>query len=366
MNKIFELPEGGFNSTEKLRLLPVHVVAVSGGIVLKRGRLELRISGEEAGIVVQVISEETAGDGGTVNDICNRFARPDRQLVADLLYNLLERRLLVSADNEKVEQPETSEQIYYWHFNREVSEVRKTLGDIQIAVLGVNFITRQLVHTLKASGFSQITVYDIPELRNIRMFNEEGQLLTDQWPDDNGFTRLESLDEQAIGSLQPDCLIASSDYGSQDALRKWNQFCIERKINFLPVVLKDLIGQVGPLVISGETACLECFRLRQNSHFDNPESHRNVDRESSSSQWVTGFHPAMASILGDVAIMELTKFYSMTPKWHVGSAIEVNLLTSTMKPRRILKLPGCPVCSKLHQRSSTTASQFVFLPGNRV
>lgn len=356
------------NLAEKLRLLPAHLIAVDEGMVVKRGRLEIRISGEEAGVVLQVIAEETARGGATVQDICNRFVEPDRQFVEDLIHYLKERRILVPAeDADNDDAPaETSQQIYYWHFGREYDEVSRTLGDVKIAILGVNYINRQIMRMLYASGYLQFKIYDVPHLRNTDLFDEEAGLLPAQWGSDNESMPIDEYDENVINPRNVDCVIASSDYGSQHALRKWNELCVERGVRFLPILLKDLVGQVGPIVIPGETACLECFRLRQNSHMDNPAAQRAVELEGDKVQSVIGFHPAMTSILGDVAVMELTKLYALTPKWHINSVIEVNLLTSSMKPRKVLKLPGCTVCSNLHRRSSTTAAQFVFLPGNRV
>ncbi|MFB3146853.1 MAG: hypothetical protein ACE1ZO_06975, partial [Nitrospirales bacterium] len=67
------------------------------------------------------------------------------------------------------------------------------------------------------------------------------------------------------------------------------------------------------------------------------------------------FHPSMASILGDIAAMEMTKFYSQSmPLWNVGKLIEVNLLATRMTPRKVLKLPRCPVCSPLQTQAAIT------------
>lgn len=358
------------NETESLRLLPAHVIPLDDGIVVKRGRLEIRIDGKEAAVVLDVIAEETAQGGATAQSISERFATKDRQPVLDLLSYLKERRIIVPehAEGDNHALHESSQQIYYWHFGRDFGEVSKTLSEVKIAIIGINFITRQLIRSLSASGYQQFKIYDEPDLRNVDFFDMQGELLTEKWGAGNSTAKVEidQSDHQHINAHDVDCVIASSDYGSQHALRKWNELCVAEGIRFLPILLKDLIGQVGPFVIPGETACLECLRIRQNSHMENPAAQRKVEHAGSAIQKITGFHPAMASILGDVAVMELTKFYAQTPKWHVNSVVEVNLLTSTMKPRNILKLPGCPVCSNLYRRSSSTAAQFVFLPGNRV
>ena len=63
----------------------------------------------------------------------------------------------------------------------------------------------------------------------------------------------------------------------------------------------------------------------------------------------------MASIIGNIAAFELIKYYSEAlPFIKVGSLIEVNLLATELKTRKVLKIPRCPTCSSLMTRPSTT------------
>ena len=105
------------------------------------------------------------------------------------------------------------------------------------------------------------------------------------------------------------CLVVTSDFGGQHLLRNWNRHCVRERIPFLPVVLQDLVGRIGPLVVPGEGSCLECLRARENSHIDDPETHRAAEHGAYEGQVVNAFHPSMASVLGDIAAMELLKLY---------------------------------------------------------
>jgi hypothetical protein len=68
---------------------------------------------------------------------------------------------------------------------------------------------------------------------------------------------------------------------------------------------------------------------------------------------VIGFHPAMASVLGDLAAFELARLYAPAlPNRSVGTQIEVNLLGPRLTSRRILKAPRCRTCSPLLSRPS--------------
>ena len=163
------------------------------------------------------------------------------------------------------------------------------------------------------------------------------------------------MDPDSLG-----CLIASSDFGGWETLYEWNRFCVQYHKHFLPVVLQDLVGYVGPLVIPGETACLECVRMRRNSHAEDHEVRGLIEESAFEGQGAIGFHPSMASILGDIAALELTKFYSEAlPRPKVGTLIEVNLLETGLTSRKVLKVPRCPVCSPLLARSSVSPDKTV-------
>jgi len=160
------------------------------------------------------------------------------------------------------------------------------------------------------------------------------------------------------------CLIATSDFGGMQLMREWNQFCYEANIQFFPVVLQNAVGYVGPLIVPGETACFECLRARQNSHLADPEIQRATEYRAFEGQLVNGFHPSMASVLGDIAAFELTKFYGRVPRWRVGTLIEVNLLIPSIVTRKVLKIPRCSVCSQLNKHSPVTTDRVVYVPSN--
>ena len=89
-------------------------------------------------------------------------------------------------------------------------------------------------------------------------------------------------------------------------MRPWNEFCVRHRRPFLPVVLQDLIGYIGPIVVPGETACFECLRARQNSNLINPETQRAAEARAFDGQAIAAAHPAMSASLGAIAGFELT------------------------------------------------------------
>jgi thiazole/oxazole-forming peptide maturase SagC family component len=228
--------------------------------------------------------------------------------------------------------------------------------------MGDKWISKQLVAALIASRFEKVHVLDVPLMRHLRLFDEKGELRSEQWstPLKEPVDFVEWTEETDPEDV--DCIVATSDFGGARLLRELNRFCIEHKRSYLPVTLYNGMGRVGPLVVPYETACYECFYARANSHLVDQEMRQAIDDAAFAGQPFTGFHPSMASILGDFAAMELTKFYSGSFPPNTGVMVEVNLIATQVTKRKVLKVPRCVVCSSLSKQSSTNVQKKVFNP----
>ncbi len=338
---------------EKLRLLPVQIIDLNGAILLKRGCIEVKIGGNAIADIVKTIAS-LPEEGATRQDICKRFLPVDRPRVEQLLDALLARRLLVSQHSiERAEaKPETNLDVFYWHFEEDGSQAIDRLNALEFCIVGVNRISYQLATALCASGVTRLRVLDHPMLRNISFFDHHGNLRPNKWPTT---LPIPFRFSDSAADTENDCLIATSDFGPALVLRDLNTYCINNYVHFLPVVLHNMIGHIGPFVIPGETACYECMRSRLNSHVLNEEMRQvnaAVEQVACEGQCMSGFHPSMASILGEFATFELIKFYSGIGNWRVGNLIEVNLLTTRLTSRKVLKIPRCASCSPLRTRPS--------------
>jgi bacteriocin biosynthesis cyclodehydratase domain-containing protein len=339
------------SSSMKLKAQAVQVIETGDAVVLKRGCTEFKIAGAGAAEAVKKILAVACNGGATREEILELFEPEAGPIIERLSEQLLGRRLLVPCEGEP-ESPESNLDIFYWHFGEKTARVTERLNKRSFAILGVNCISRQLAASLAASEIKNFQILDHPRLRNLRLFDDGGKLRADQWP-----ASLQAPQEwtEQFHSEPFDCLIATSDFGGQEAMREWNTLCVQQNRHFLPVVLQDLIGYVGPLVMPGETACFDCLRIRRNSQMHDEKPRRFTEGVAFEGQWVTGFHPSMASIVGNLGAFELIKLYSEAlPFLKVGTWIEVNLLTTELKTRRVLKIPRCPTCSPLKTRPSVT------------
>lgn len=342
----------------KFRFLPLQFIEINGEIVLQRGATKIQFKGGEIKGLLRHILSATAKSGLTLKELLSRF-NPHNQKIVESIVNRLSEVNFIQADDTKSSGANTKEShldIFFWQFGeKNAIQALKRLNEHYITILGVNFISRQLVSTLGTIGIKNLKVVDDPLLRNVRLYDDLGYLRTDLWPgtiiQPEEFT---AWSENSSDSF--DCLVITSDFGGQKMIREWNKFCYRQHKHFLPILLQNCIGYVGPLVIPNETACYECLFARTNSHLSEEEVlFRLTETEdfAFNGQITSAFHPSMASILGDIAALELTKHYSkFLPMAIVGSLIECNLMSNELTTRRVLKLPRCKVCSPMNIHSS--------------
>lgn len=340
---------------KKLKALATQLIRIPTGTIVKRGCSEMRIDGTGSTEVLERILS-VAAVGASPLQICSYFPENYKAAVLALIEFLKVKNVLVPFElmtsPNKLEQPID---VFYWHFDSSESKITSRLQRRKIALVGVNTITHRLAVSLRTGGFSEVEIIDYLPFRGCHFSKDNGT--------SNQGTGHGNFEEpipygQWVGTLadrEIDCLVSCSDFGGSIIMAEWNAFCIERRCHFFPIVLQDLIGYIGPLVIPRETACYECLISRENSHSKDWTIDRTIERSAVNGKEVMGFHPLMPSVAADIGAFELVKFYSETmPQRCTGRLIEVNLLAAKMTSRKVLKVPRCQCCSDLNIRSSVS------------
>jgi bacteriocin biosynthesis cyclodehydratase domain-containing protein len=337
----------------------VQLVPFNGGAVVKRGSRLITVQGEGAADILRRLLTIPEDRGASRSEIYNLFAPSEQETVASLLDKLIEAHIFVSADDRRYptgDTPESNLDLFYWHCGVSSKAIAERINARRFVILGVNYVSQYMVESLRAAGMANFHVVDFPPLRNLRLFDESGRLRGEDWRCAPTVTPLDFEEWSNEASPQSfDCIIATSDFSATQTFRHWNNVCLLAKCCFFPVCMADTTGFAGPLVVPGETACFECYWMRRNSHLRHPESRRAVEEVAFEGQLVSGVHPAMAAMVGNLAAFELTKFYSESSlPSNVGMLIEIDLLSPAMAKRKILKVPRCTVCSPLLAHSSMT------------
>jgi bacteriocin biosynthesis cyclodehydratase domain-containing protein len=347
-----------------LRCLPCQILDTSSGVIIKRGITEVKISGDGALDCLHFLLRVLTKVAHTKQQLCELFAAPNRSAVSQLIEHLQKRRIIVPDGSPLIPDyfPETSIDIFHWEFGQTTRSVNSRLDDRRFILLGINEISRELARILTSSGVQRFEVVDDHRLRNHHMFDEQGNLIEKVW----------SISKPPIYGLdlpdsswlkRDDCLVVTSDYGDNAAFLELNDFCVRQKQHFFPAYLHNLVGYVGPWVIPDETACFQCFRARVNANSPNFLIEDALKNTSHNMQSVSGFHPAMAAIVGNVAAFELIRAYSgVLPMKTAGTFLEINLLSMRFTSRKVLKLPRCTVCSVLNRKSCVSARRSEFTP----
>jgi bacteriocin biosynthesis cyclodehydratase domain-containing protein len=341
-----------------LQLIPVS----DDEVVLKRGVAELLLKGPGIHTLVEPLIR-LLGDSRGREDIVEAFPGHLRSEVHALLQDLLDRRLITE------QPPATSSdggaealQASFWRSFGDVGEVAfSRLGDATVLVVGANEVSRAVVRSLLTMKLGRVALASHPILDNVLI----------PWANGNQSAREKRVEELHREPRDEDfegcqLVCAACDFGSPDALLEMSRQALRSRKPFLPVWLSNMVGYVGPVTYPFETACLRCYHVRTDSNNRGFEAARAVRRFVASdpdARYAGGFLPPMAGVIGQIAGMEIVKFLGgLVPADTIGRVIEVNLVSFASSVRRVLKVPRCPDCSEVMQRSSRTVTVLPQIP----
>ena len=331
--------------------LPFQVIEFEDGVVLKRGLSNLVVSGpaslERVLYILTLISEQAS----TCDQITSRFPSKDQLEIETLIENLYRKEFIVSSDQIHKVQAKPLD-IFYDQFGVNKQIVSSSLSKLHIVLCGINSLTSSLFNSFRAQGVRNITFYDDRLLRNfnyINLKNDYGNAMTndiaDKIIDDQSF-------RQRIKDDKVTLLVAASDFGGQSLLLKWNAFSIKNRIHFYPIYIEGLTGYAGPIVIPGDTPCLDCLRHRQNSHLKDLRIRELLEQNATNAQTIIPSHPAITGVVSNIAFFEIVRFYGgLKPQTHPAGLMKIDLIASRTESKRVLKIPRCPSCSNLRDIS---------------
>lgn len=350
------------NTPDLLCAVPVELVEEATGVIVIRGAISFKVEGvaaEGVNILISAALDRPTSE----DDLIKLFIQEDRECASQLIAELRHHRILLPLREIDGGRPEgeNGADIFYWNFGARAKDVLERLGKIKVAVIGVNPISRELLQALHNSGVTGLETIDVFAGRGANFFGQDGSFQRDSWPASLPRPLSYEVWKQCMSPDAYDCFIVTSDSSGTHFLREWNRYCVQTRREFLPVQLNRLVGYIGPFYIPGETACYECLWRRENANLPDPEARQMADWASQRAPGLNGYLSPMASVLGDFAAVEIVKRFSRILPYRVGDLLEVKMLAGEMTPRKVLKVPRCPVCSTLNKVSAVNLSTFDFV-----
>ena len=335
----------------RLAAQPVQLLEIPGGVIIKRGVDELVVPVRSAAAITAALARAGAPGGAPYGELLALLQTDVNGEGDGLIQELCKKRMLVDPADASA-GAENPAELLGWGMGRSPNAIRDAFASVAIDIVGVNAVSQRLVESLLQVG-ARARAIDHPGFRNVRFFDANERLDGDLWrlPDPTPYDVWHRSTPESVAT----CLVVCSDFGGLQRLADWNSLANGRGWHFLPVVLQNAVGLVGPLAIPGETACFQCLLSREEANSATVPIRRALERFAFEGQLVAAYHPSMASATGDVAAIELTKQYAYG--WTsaaIDNVIEVNLLAASTVTRPVLKAPNCAVCSTLNSRGRFT------------
>ena len=232
-----------------------------------------------------------------------------------------------------------------------------------VAVIGCGGIGNYMTHILGLSGIGRLLLVDddVIELSNLNrqfLFTEEdiGQYKIDiierELRKRNGKIIVSKyyrkiVNENSFDILlkeKPDLLILSADF-PPEILYWTNAFCVQNKIPFVNVGYYNDISMVGPFVIPGESACIECA-LGQHNYDISDEI--NDELQQLYKYYKTASFPTINATASAMALNDIFKFLGEYGKIaSLNKRIGIYSLEPKIEELNYQKDPNCQICGHL-------------------
>lgn len=204
------------------------------------------------------------------------------------------------------------------------------LESSDVLVVGDGEMAEQISTDLAAIGAGSVTYWDADRSERVA-FDHERATSSD--------APLDSLLEEV------DFAVVGVETSGGAVLDEFNRLAHETATPWLLCRIQGLDGQVGPLIVPGETSCYECFKRRRRTNladYDLLESYERRRSEAPNGPLST-FAP-FGKIVGGYATLDVVNYLTTGHALLAGRMMGVDLSTFTVDVNEVLRLPRCDVC----------------------
>ena len=243
-------------------------------------------------------------------------------------------------------------------------EISKDLGNSSITLVGLGTLGSYVLRSLIEVGIRKIKIIDPDQVdeREISLgfYAEEdlGRLHCDVWQKrfdeltmkvqtSVEFSSADVRNLTPVEILNTDLVVLCSETEAILLHEYINEICLENKSNWFSVRYLDNIGELGPLVISDQTACYECYILRLKSNQEvkvAPKELRQIDERQSDLEIL---EQLKIRITAGYACLEISRYFSNVGRSvTIGGILSINFKNYKNSIHRLLRVPNCPGCER--------------------
>ncbi len=266
-------------------------------------------------------------------------------------------------------KPNSHGQAYWDLYGGAENETRTALWSSTVVISNLGGIGTSVARALASSGIGNLVLVDPARVtesdhlfgypaRNIGAFRAAtiaAQLAEEYLVNVTPIS--ESIDDisnwnEIVGKAH--IVALCSDNMSLAGYEKTNEACVRAETRWISARIDRARAIIGPFVVPQQTACFACFELRQRANSEHPDDHSAMYKHwkqvaACPSNWP--FIGPFGSIVGNYLALDILRVLGGK---HLSAAhgrlLYLDLHGFETQFHEILKIPRCPVCSRLREQ----------------
>ena len=144
-----------------------------------------------------------------------------------------------------------------------LKEIGSIIASAKVGIIGISAITNDIIYNLRKIGISgKINIVATDDELAFRSNFEEDIVYHDLYSN-------ESFNQKFID--ESDLIIAAANYNNHFLFNQINELCLKKRKSWIRILVEGISAEIGPLFITGETACYSCMHSRRQRHMNKEE-----------------------------------------------------------------------------------------------
>jgi len=322
--------------------------------VLVRGKGIFKVEGESLREFIEVLLP-LLDKGHTLREILNILHEYCEEDIVKALTLLNNEGILEDASTKTPKNLSRNELkhfqsnlVYFSRFSENKYESQSNLRKAKVAIFGAGVLAWSIASSLVSSGVNRVLLLDNKKVKT--RFKDK----TKVGKNNNRITTkslVKKIDYAEISQLSGkyDLLVCAPDYYNPSLFDLVNKTCLHNSIPWIPVYHMEEEGFIGPLTVSKEGPCFNCFQIR----LLNNSEHLEEDKVFNDYLFKNGHNIKhniphfYAEVLSRFTVLEIINFLSkVKTSSTVGNVFIQNFETFSGGLHPVMKVPSCLFCNK--------------------